>query len=123
MFKEKVKGIFAKRNKDIFFLALAIALGVYLNFKTTEVIIFAIFIWVILNPVSSRYLAMPALGFLILAPFFLIFKQDLIAEQLAIYAYYFFVIAVIMGIYEIRKDRFESENSCKSSNDANFVGN
>lgn len=110
MFKEKAKKVLAKRNKDIFFMVLAAALGVYLGFNVMEVIILTIFIGIILNPVPSRYLAAPALGFLVLTPFFLVFNQKIIAEQSAIYAYYFLIMAVIMGIYEIRKDRCESAN-------------
>jgi ABC-type proline/glycine betaine transport system permease subunit len=49
-------------------------------------------------------MALPALFFLILTPFALILKQDVIAENLAIYAYYFLVMTTIMGVREIRKE-------------------
>jgi hypothetical protein len=85
-------------------LLVAFLMGIYLKWNIFEIAIFCVFIYIILHPVESRYLAMPALFFLVLTPFFLIFKQEIIAEQLAIYCYYFLIMTVIMGIYEVRKD-------------------
>jgi ABC-type proline/glycine betaine transport system permease subunit len=56
-------------------------------------------------------MALPALFFLILTPFALILEQDLVAENLAIYAYYFLIMATIMGIREVRQeDKEKPEN-------------
>ena len=98
--KEKIK------NNKIFiiFILIAIILGVFLDWGNIEIIIFAIFIGIILRPVSSRYLAIPALFFLALTPFLLIFDREERAEEFAIYAYYFLIMAVIMGMYEVVKD-------------------
>ena len=41
-----------------------------------------------------------ALFFLTLCPFLLIFKKDAIAEQSAVYAFYFLVISVVLMIFE-----------------------
>ncbi|MCX6763202.1 MAG: hypothetical protein NTZ97_00495 [Candidatus Moranbacteria bacterium] len=104
MNKELIKKIFIKRNIDILFVAIAILMGAYFNWKIIEIIIFGIFIWIILNPVPSRLTAIPALGFLVVTPFLLIFKNQVLAEETAIYAYYFLIMSVVMGIYEIRKE-------------------
>jgi hypothetical protein len=107
MLKEKIKALLTRRNGDKLFLGLSVVAGVYLKLGPIEVLILAFFIWIILNPVSSKYPAMAMVGFLMATPLLLIFKQGVMAEQTAIYAYYFLVMTVIMGIYEIREDKQE----------------
>jgi hypothetical protein len=116
MFKEKLKSaitdIFKKLNwKDGILLSLSLFMGIYLKWNLFEVAIFLVFIYIILHPVESRLLAMPALFFLILTPFFLIFKQEMIAEKLAIYCYYFLIMTVMMGLYEVRQEDREKEEA------------
>lgn len=82
----------------------AIILGIFLNWGNAETVIFTIFIASILNPISSRYFAAPALFFLALTPLLLILDRQEKAEEFAIYAYYFLVIALISGFQEIRKE-------------------
>jgi hypothetical protein len=96
-----------KKTLDILIFAIALGMGIYFKWTAMQIITFLIFIGIILRPVSSRILAVPALFFLIITPFFLIFKKDLWAESSAIYAYYFLIMAVIMGIYEVRKEKEE----------------
>jgi len=98
---EVIKYVRAINEKKI---KVAIILGIYLNWGNAETIIFAIFIASILNPVNSRYFAAPALFFLALTPFLLILNRQEKAEEFAIYAYYFLVIALISGFQEIRKE-------------------
>lgn|SRR3990167_6182809 len=98
-----VRAINEKKIKVAIIMA-AIILGIYLNWGNAETIIFAIFIASILNPVNSRYFAAPALFFLALTPFLLILNRQEKAEEFAIYAYYFLVIALISGFQEIRKE-------------------
>lgn len=86
------------------FILTAIILGIFLDWKNMEVIIFAIFIGIIIKPISSRYLAAPALFFLIFIPFLLIFDKEDRAEEFAIYVYYFLIMSVFMGIYEVIKN-------------------
>ena len=96
-------------NSAIFIVALG--MGIYFKWGVINTLIFLIFIGIILRPVSSRILAFPALLFLVLTPFALILKKDVLAENLAIYAYYFLIMATIMGIYEVRKeDKEKPEN-------------
>jgi hypothetical protein len=109
MSKEKLKNavvsIIKKLNwKDGVFLSFSLFMGIYLKWNFFEVAIFLIFIYIILHPVESRIMAMPALFFLVLTPFFLVFKQEIIAEKLAIYCYYFLIMTVMMGIYEVRQE-------------------
>lgn len=94
------------KNNKVFigFILLTIIIGVFLNWGNIEIIIFAIFIGIIIKPVPSRYLAIPALFFLIFIPFLLIAGREERAEEFAIYTYYFLILAVIMGVYELIKE-------------------
>ncbi len=105
----EIKKITSKKILNICIFLAGLGMGVYFRWGIMNTFIFCIFIGIILKPVSSRILVFPALFFLILAPFALIFKKDIIAENFAIYAYYFLIMATIMGIYEIR----ENENGDK----------
>ena len=100
----EIKKITQKKIINSIIILLALGMGIYFHWGLISILIFLIFIAVILRPVSSRILAFPALFFLILTPIALIFEKDDIAENLAIYAYYFLVMATIMAIYEIRKE-------------------
>lgn len=92
---------------NIGLLGAALVMGIYFQWGFMNTLIFMIFVATILRPVSSRIMAFPALFFLVLTPFALILKQDILAENLAIYAYYFLIMAVIMGIYEVRSESHE----------------
>lgn len=52
---------------------------------------------------DSRILAFGALVTLSLCPILLIAKQDMYAEQIAIYAYYFLILTVIVQLVEIKR--------------------
>lgn len=101
----EIKKMTAQKGLNIFLLLLAVILGGYFQWGIMNTLIFLIFIGIILRPVSSRIMAFPALFFLVLTPFALILKQDLLAENFAIYAYYFLIMAVIMGIREVRSEK------------------
>ncbi len=102
--KELIKKYVIQKKLDIFILLLAFSIGVYFDWAIIEVLIFVLFIGIILKPIPGRILAVPALFCLSLTPVLLIFKKDVRAEEFAIYAYYFLVMAVIMEIYAIRKE-------------------
>ena len=109
MSKKELKNLIIKKVKELnwknwLLILVALAMGIYFRWSIGEIAVFCIFIYILLYPVPSRFMVMPALFFLILTPFFLIFSQESIAEQLAIYCYYFLVMTAIMGIYEIRKE-------------------
>lgn len=86
-------------------ILVAIILGIYLGWENMEITIFAIFVASILHPIDSRYFAAPALFFLALTPFLLILDREAKAEEFAVYAYYFLVMAVIRGIIEVRSEK------------------
>ena len=102
--EDKFKEIIIKNKVDVSLLIGAMLLGIFLDWGNIEIIIFTIFIGSILRPIASKYFAIPALFFLSITPFLLILKREERAEEFAVYAYYFLVMAVLMGIYEIRRD-------------------
>jgi len=55
--------------------------------------------------VNSRWSAGIALILLASCPFFLISKQDVLAENAAIYAYYFLIITVLTQIRELKREK------------------
>jgi hypothetical protein len=107
----EMKKMTPKKIINIAIFLVALGMGIYFQWGIMNTLIFLIFIGIILRPVSSRIMALPALFFLILTPFALILEQDLVAENLAIYAYYFLIMATIMGIREVRQeDKEKPEN-------------
>jgi hypothetical protein len=122
MLKEgKLHRVFNKKTADAAITALALLIGAYFGWKIIEILIFGFFIWAILKSISSRLAAMPALFFLALTPLFLILKKNEIAEEASIYAYYFLILTVILGIYEIRKLRIDSNSERKSQDSINNI--
>ena len=103
----EIKKLTPKKILNICIFLAALGMGIYFKWGVMNTLIFLIFVGIILRPISSRILAVPALFFLILTPIALIAKQDVIAENLAIYAYYFLILATIMGIYEVRQNKNE----------------
>jgi len=102
-----LKKIRSKFALDSIFVVGVVFMGLFLHWKIAEIVIFTFFIWIILNPIPSSYPAAGAIFFLILTPIFLISGNAIIADQIAIYAYYFLIMAVIMGIYELKKEKEE----------------
>jgi hypothetical protein len=109
---ETIENFIKRRKLDALFLLAGILLGVFFNWNIVEIAIFLVFIWSIIGPIQSRYLAWPALFFLSFTPVLLAIGRKEQAEIYAIYAYYFLVMAVIRGIIEARSgenDRQETE--------------
>lgn len=100
-----------ERKLDAGFLLVGILLGVFFNWNIVEIAIFLVFIWSIIGPIQSRYLALPALFFLSFTPVLLAIGRKEQAEIYAIYAYYFLVMAVIRGIIEVRNNKGENVKS------------
>jgi hypothetical protein len=98
-------GILAKsRRADALILFAGVILGVLLRWTVIEIAIFSVFIWSVIGPVQSRFLAIPSLFFLSFTPILLLLEREAQAEEFAVYAYYFLVMAVIRGIVEARED-------------------
>lgn len=99
------KGFIMRRKVDVGILLAGIIFGTLLNWDVIEIAFFAVFIWSIVGPIASRWLALPALFFLTFTPILLVLNREARAEEFAIYAYYFLVMAVIRGIIEIRGEK------------------
>jgi hypothetical protein len=110
---EAIKQYLFKKKVDIFFVFVAVFAGIFFGWNMPEIVVFGAVVWLIMNPAPSRYMAFLALCFLSVTPFFLIFGKHDIAEQLAIYAYYFLVMSVIMGIYEIWQENGKKKEEVK----------
>lgn len=92
------------RKTDFLFVLAGVVLGVFFEWNIVEIAIFGVFIWSILGPIPSRYLAWPVLFFLAFTPVLLLANRETQAEEFAVYAYYFLVMAVIRGVIEVRQE-------------------
>lgn len=90
---------------------IIITILIFALFKEIGVLDFLVLLYALISflfIVNSRYSAAAALIFLAACPFLLIFKKDVLAENSAIYAYYFLVITVLTQIREFKKDKNNS---------------
>lgn len=101
--KDSIENFVRERKVDIGLLGAGVLMGVFFNWNIVEIAIFLVFLWSVLGPISSRYLVWPALFFLSFTPVLLTLGRKEQAEEYAIYAYYFLVMAVIRGIIEVRR--------------------
>jgi len=97
-----VKSFIKMRKVDLLFLFTGLFLGVYFDWSVVQVLIFLVFIWSLLGPIRSRYLAVSSLFLLGLTAILLLLERTERAEDFAIYAYYFLAMAVIRAIVEVR---------------------
>jgi len=104
-----IKRYILKKKVDFSFLVVVAVMGIYFQWDFLDILALGLFIWIILNPVKSRYLAYGALGLLSLIPVFLVFNQEKLAEHIAIYAYYFLIFMVMMAVYELKNEPKEIE--------------
>lgn len=103
------KAFVIRRRVDAGFLLAGVVFGIALDWDLVDIVIFAVFIWSILGPIASRWLALPALFFLVFTPLLLFLDREGRAEEFAVYAYYFLVMAVIRGVIELRSERHGEE--------------
>lgn len=94
-----------KKTINAIFLAASIGMGIYFQWSWLDTAFFAIFIWIIIRPLPSRFFASAAIALLAATPFFLMAQKKDIAEQVAIYAYYFLIFTVMMAIRELRAEK------------------
>jgi len=100
-----------QRKVDVLIVVAGVLFGAFFEWDLVEIFIFAIFLWSIVGPLSSRVLAVPALFFLSVTPLLLALGRDDQAEIFAVYAYYFLVMAVVRAIVEMRADEQKEKHS------------
>lgn len=106
---DSIENFVKSRKLDVGILLIGVLLGIFFNWNIVEIAIFLVFIWSIIGPIPSRYLAWPTLFFLSFTPILLSLGRKEQAEEYAIYAYYFMVMAVIRGIIEIWREKKDEE--------------
>jgi hypothetical protein len=93
------------RKGDVTVLLIGVLFGAYFDWDLVEISVFLIFLWSLIGPLSSRILAAPALFFLSATPLLLALGKEDQAEQFAVYAYYFLVMAVIRAVAELHLEK------------------
>jgi hypothetical protein len=99
--------IIKKKIYSIFLIILFIIL--FWKISLTAAIFWNLFFIFLFFKYDSRYVAAMALMSLASCPFLLIFKKEPAAEQMAIYAYYFLVMTVVLQIAEYRRESKEEK--------------
>lgn len=95
---KKIISVFIESDYlDYSIIMLTLILGMYLNYHTNYIIMFAFVIWFILRPIYVNNLIKLCLSTIILIPFAQIAKNTDIAESLGIFVY----ILVVLIIYQI----------------------
>jgi hypothetical protein len=98
-----------KRNIKIIFSVFIIA-GAFIakqnfDFSFIGTLILVYFCISLLWNLASRIAVSLALFFLVLTPISLVLKNNVLAETVAIYAYYFLIIAVIGEIIALKREK------------------
>lgn len=105
------QAFFVRRKRDMSILLAGIVFGIALDWMLVDIALFALFLWSIVGPIASRWLAIPALFFLAFTPLLLFLDREKRAEEFAVYAYYFLVMAVIRGLIEARSEHQDEQAS------------
>jgi len=114
---------FQRYNLNLFLfliLILLIIVSLTIPFFYTKVLLGSVVLILIILllmyfELDDRYFIGLALVLLMLYPFFLIFKKEVIAERFAIYTYYFLVIGIFFMIYDrLLKNQKFNQRSDKS---------
>lgn len=85
-----------KKFVDYLLIVFSIFLGVFLGRNTFQVLLFAFLIWQILFPLSSKYLARFSIFLLTIIPMAFLIRQDEIASEMAIAAFYLITLTLVM---------------------------
>ena len=97
---------FGDIKKEYLYSALVLIFAVILfiwNFNLETIVLLTLFIAFALYEWDSRIIATGALISLASCPVLLISKQDALAEQMAVYAYFFLVMTVVLQIIEYKR--------------------
>jgi len=97
-----VKQDILKKKLQTILLAMILVLLVMWKFNFETITLWMLFLSFLFYGWESRVIAAFALLALMSCPFLLIYKRDALAETMAIYAYYFLVMTVVLQITEYK---------------------
>jgi len=84
-------------------IVLALAIGAYFLWDLSSALLWLLFLLFLVYEWENRIIGVLALISLASCPFLLQFKKDALAEQIAVYAYFFLVMTVILQIVEYKR--------------------
>jgi len=93
------------KNKIRGFVLVILAVVIFLNFNLTASLNWLIFLAFLFYGWESRIVAGGALIFLITCPILLAFHQDALAETMAVQAYLFLTMTVILQVVELKRKK------------------
>ncbi|MCX6759622.1 MAG: hypothetical protein NT012_03620 [Candidatus Nealsonbacteria bacterium] len=106
---KKTRKDISRKKLHTILLIIILTLLLMWKFSIETVILWMIFFTFLLYKWDSRILVGVVLAFLASCPILLVFKKEDIAEQMAIYAYCFLAMAVILQVVEFKKHPEVSE--------------
>lgn len=93
-------------NKKIRFMGIIIICSlIFYFFSLKATALWFLFLMFLAYKWDSRIIAVLALISLVICPFLLIADKETVAEKIAIYAYYFLVMTVILQIMELVREK------------------
>lgn len=95
----------AKRYFDYGIIGISALLGLYLNWEMIYVVLFSLIIWQILHPLSRSALSAISLFLLVLVPLAFYLHRERDAQKLAVLAFGFLVLALLMAVIESKRDK------------------
>jgi|GEM_PF-1676855 len=96
---KKIQGL-STWQINIFLLCLGLIITIYLNWSFKTIAAFLFLVWFILNPQNSRFLSKIVVLFLVLTLTTVVIGRELKGEEMAVAAFAFLGLAVLVGIYE-----------------------
>lgn len=98
---------FATENKsfDLFLVFFSVILTTHLNWDIKYIAIFAVTVWLILQPIKKKEIFLAVLFSIFLIPFLIFINREYYAEIAAVFAYFFIIVWLISSIGEYIKDR------------------
>lgn len=105
MLKNILKKISLRICLEAVLFLFSIAMGVYFQWEVANFIFFIFFIFLLLHPISSRFVASGAIIFLIATAILLMAKQNNLAETSAIWAYYCMIFTATLAFHELRLEK------------------
>ncbi|MDD4409538.1 MAG: hypothetical protein PHW52_02670 [Candidatus Pacebacteria bacterium] len=97
-----LKDIYRKKLRIVF--AIGLAVGAYYLWGLSSSLLWGLFLIFLFCAWDSRFIAFLALICLTTCPILLQVKQDKIAEEVAVYAYFFLVMTVVLQMFEYWRD-------------------